>query len=271
MKKLRHAFFGFIFGLSVLGYAEVKVSDAFVAQEEVSQPKIRVLLLEERTTALIEAKGPHHIYGDNVLLRSHSRGSRLAVHALYDGIHWGENFANVECLKIEPVGDSATLFVNGIQYKGSVYIRQTGSRCIAVVNELSIEDYLKSVLSVRYLKELDKEALSACVILERTSLYEKLLEKHPQSFWHVSAQEEQYLGFGVTKQMYGVEEAVDWTSRLVLDNPEGLFMDADALLQSNVDCLAIEGFNARQILEKFYVNADFVVIDSWSEDVEEIS
>lgn len=271
MKKLRHALFSFICGLSMLGYAEVKVSDAFVAQEEVSQPKIRVLLLDERTTALVEAKGPHRIYGDNMLLRQVSHGSRLAAYALYGGIHWGENFANVECLKIEPVGDNASLFVNGIQYKGSVYIQQTSSRCIVVVNEVSIEDYLKSVLSVKYLKELDKEALSACVILERTALYEKLLEKHPQSFWHVSAQEERYFGFGVTKQLYGVEEAVDWTSRLVLDNPEGLVLDADALLQSNVDCLAIEGFNARQILEKFYTNADFVVIDAWNEDAEEIS
>lgn len=272
MKKLQHILLGIVFGVGVLGHAEIKVSDAFVVQEGMSQPKIRVLLLEERTVALIEAKGAHKIYGDGELLRTTTHGVRLAAHALYDGIRWGENFPGVSCLKIEPMNDSASLFVNGIQYKGAVYIQKTESRCIVVVNELSVEDYLKSVLSVKYLRELDKEALSACVILERTALYEKLLEKHPQSFWHVVAQEERYLGFGVTKQFYGVEEAVDWTSRLVLDNPEGLLLSADDLLKNNVDCLAIEGYNARQILEKFYADANFVVIEAWEDcDRDELS
>ena len=134
------------------------------------------------------------------------------------------------------------------------------------MNELAVEDYLKSILSVKYLKELDKEALSACVILERTALYERLLAGNSNNFWHVNAQDDCYGGFGVTSQFYGVEEAVDWTSRLVLDNPEGLVFNADYLLQENVGRLAIEGYNARQILEKFYKDAELVVIESWEDD-----
>lgn len=102
--------------------------------------------------------------------------------------------------------------------------------------------------------------------LERTALYERLLAGNSHSFWHVNAQEDRYGGFGVTSQFYGVEEAVDWTSRLVLDNPEGLVFNADYLLRANVDHLAIEGYNARQILEKFYKDADLVVIESWEDD-----
>lgn len=266
MRKLQHIILGLVLGLSCISHAEIKVSDAFVVQEKTTQPKIRVLLLEGKTVALIEAKGAHKIYGDGLLLRTATHGARLVTHALYDGIRWGDVYPEISCLKIEPADDSASLFVNGIQYKGAIYIHKDESRCITVVNEVSVEDYLKSVLSVKYLKELDKEALSACVILERTELYEKLLEKQPQSFWHVSADEERYLGFGVTKQFYGVEEAVDWTSRLVLDNPDGVLLTARDLLKKNVDCLAIEGYNARQILEKFYADANFVVIESWEED-----
>ncbi|ANG66434.1 SpoIID/LytB domain-containing protein [Chlamydia gallinacea] len=271
MKIWKYVLLSLSLSIGASSYAEVKVSDAFVEQSMVSEPKIRVLLLDESTTALIEAKGPYRLYGDNVLLQTASQGLRCAAHALYGGVRWGENFSGVQCLKIEPIEDTALLFVNGLQYKGALYIYKTERNCIVITNELTVEEYLKSILSTKYLKELDKEALSACVILERTALYERLLSKNPQTFWHVTAEEDHYFGYGATKQFYGVEDAVDWTARLIVDNPEGLIIDADGLLQANVDRLAVEGYNARQILEKFYKNADFVVIESWSNDVADMS
>ncbi|WP_139414304.1 SpoIID/LytB domain-containing protein [Chlamydia abortus] len=271
MKILKYILLGLSFSMGIAGYTEVKVSDTFTVQPIVSEPKIRVLLLNESTTALIEAKGPYRLYGDNTLLQHSPHGLRCAAHALYGGVRWGENFPGVQCLKIEPIDDSASLFVNGLQYKGALYIHKTDKHCILVTNELTVEEYLKSILSTKYLKELDKEALSACVILERTALYERLLAKNPQDFWHVTGDEDNYCGYGATKQFYGVEEAVDWTSRLIVDNPEGLIIDADGLLKASVDRLAIEGYNARQILEKFYKNADFVVIESWNDEANEIS
>lgn len=271
MKIWKYALLSLSFSIGAAGYAEVKVSDAFVEQSRISEPKIRVLLVDESTTALVEARGPYRLYGDNVLLQTTSQGLRCAAHALYGGVRWGESFPGVQCLKIEPIGDIASLFVNGLQYKGALYIYKTERNCIVITNELTIEEYLKSILSTKYLKELDKEALSACVILERTALYERLLAKSSQTFWHVTADEDHYSGYGSTKQFYGVEEAVDWTSRLIVDNPEGLVIDANGLLQANVDRLAVEGYNARQILEKFYKDADFVVIESWNDDIAEMS
>lgn len=266
MKIFRHILLGLSLSMSCVSLAEVKVSDAFVTQELISEPKIRVLLLEESTTALIEAKGMHRVYGDGELLGAFGQGRRCAAHALYGGIRWGDNYPNVQHLKIEPMEADASLFVNGIQYQGAVHIHKTENHCIVVVNELTIEDYLKSVLSVKYLKEMDKEALSACVILERTALYEQLLANPLQQPWNIVAKDVNYAGYGVTRQAYGVEEAVDWTSRLVLDNPEGLIIDADGLLKENIDRFAIEGYNARQILEQFYKEADFVVIESWDNE-----
>ena len=268
MKKLQYILLSLSLGMSVTGISEVRVSDTFIEQAVVSEPKVRVLLLDESTTALIEAKGPHRIYGDSIHKQTSSQGLRCAVHALYDGIHWGEQYSDVLCLKIEPLDGCASLFLNGIQYHGALYIHRTANHCIMVSNEVAIEDYLKSVLSIKYLRELDKEALSACVILERTALYEKLLATNPQNFWHLKADEEGYIGYGVTKQFYGVEEAVDWTARLVVDSPQGLFISADGLLRENVERLAVEGYNARQILEKFYKDAEFVVIESWNESLE---
>ncbi|WP_201456839.1 SpoIID/LytB domain-containing protein [Chlamydia sp. 17-3921] len=266
MKRLKCVLIGLSLSMSVVGISEVKVSDTLIEQSVVSEPKVRVLLLNESTTALIEAKGPHRVYGDSIHKQTSTQGLRCAVHALYDGIRWGEQYPNVQCLKIEPLDDSASLFLNGIQYRGALYIHRTVDHCIMVSNEVTIEDYLKSVLSVKYLHELDKEALSACVILERTALYEKLLSRNLQNFWHLKADEEGYTGYGVTKQFYGVEEAVDWTARLVVDSPQGLFMDADSLLRANVEHFAVEGYNARQILEQFYKEAEFVVIESWNEE-----
>ena len=148
---------GVFCGVGVVGDADVKVSDA-LSQSILNEPKIRVLLLKESTTALVEAKGAFSVFGDGELLQVSSQGQRCAAHALYGGIRWGENYPNVECLKIEPLDGSASLFVNGIQYKGAVYIHRTERNCLFVVNELAVEDYLKSILSVKYLKELDKEA-----------------------------------------------------------------------------------------------------------------
>lgn len=271
MKVLKYILCGIAFSMCISGYAEVKVSDSFVAQPAISEPKIRVLLLNESTTALIEAKNGYRLYGDNVLLQSAVQGMRCAAHALYGGVRWGETYPGLQCLKIEPLDDSASLFVNGLQYKGSIYIHRTDKNCIAITNELTIEEYLKSVLSMKYLTDLDKEALSACVILERTALYERLLAKDPGCFWHVTASEDRYTGYGATKQFYGVEEAVEWTARLVVDNPEGLVVDANGLLKANVNHLAVEGYNARQILEKFYEHADFVVIESWQDEADDMS
>ncbi|SPN73526.1 H-34,SpoIID/LytB domain,Stage II sporulation protein [Chlamydia serpentis] len=268
MKILQYVLLGLFFSTSISGTSEVKVSDTFIKQATVVEPKIRILLANESTTALIEAKGPYRIYGDNVLLDTAIQGQRCVVHALYEGIRWGEFYPGLQCLKIEPIDESASLFFNGIQYQGALYVHRKDNHCIMVSNEVAIEDYLKSVLSIKYLKELDKEALSACVILERTALYERLLARNPQNFWHLKADEENYAGFGVTKQFYGIEEAVDWTARLVVDSPQGLMLDAQGLLQSNVDRLAIEGLNARQILEKFYKDIDFVVIESWNEELD---
>lgn len=125
MKILKYILLGLSFSMGVAGYAEVKVSDTFAVQPIVSEPKIRVLLLNESTTALIEAKGPYRLYGDNTLLQTSPHGLRCAAHALYGGVRWGENFPGVQCLKIEPIDDSASLFVNGLQYKGALYIHKT--------------------------------------------------------------------------------------------------------------------------------------------------
>ncbi|WP_241033071.1 SpoIID/LytB domain-containing protein [Chlamydia ibidis] len=268
---LKHILLGFACSMSVVGYTEVKVSDTFIEQTVVCEPKVRVLLLNESTTALIESKGAYRVYVDNALVYTSAQGIRCAAHALYDGIRWGQNFSKAHCLKIEPVDSGALLFVNGIQYQGALYIHKTDRNCIIVTNELTVEDYLKSVLSIKYLRELDKEALSACVILERTALYERLLARSSQNFWHVTAEEDHYAGYGATKQFYGVEEAVEWTSRLIVDNPDGLIIDAEGLIKANVDRLAVEGYNARQILERFYKDADFVVIESWEEERSDLS
>ncbi|WP_213318450.1 SpoIID/LytB domain-containing protein [Chlamydiifrater volucris] len=273
MRTLKHLVISLLLFSSQVLRAEITASDQFVKQGIDQEPKVRVLVVEESTTALVEAKGAHRVFGNGRILQTSFQGKRSAVHALYEGVRWGEEYPGVSCLKVEPLDEGASLFVNGIQYKGSVYIHKTGRGCIVVTNELTVEDYLKSVLSVKYLSPLDKEALSACVILERTALYEKLLSIGENCFWHLMASREGYGGYGVTRRSFGVEEAVDWTCRLVLDNEEGLSVDADALLKNGVEHLAVEGLNARQILEKFYPQADFVVIDSWrdGEDIESLA
>ncbi|MEG0287780.1 MAG: SpoIID/LytB domain-containing protein [Victivallaceae bacterium] len=250
--------------------SEITVTDSFCETSRKKDPILKVLLVENATTVLIESKGPYDLSGNGVYIGTYNQGKRANVHGLYGTLRWGEQLTESKHLVLTSTEEDGTLFVNGLQYKGSLHIYLAEDNLsLSVVNEISSEDFLRSVLSVKYLKAVPKEALSAFVILERTAFYERLLAQASyDKLWHLRADQEGYLGYGVTKRFYGVEEAVDWTMRLILDNPVTLIEPKlKGEIEDKIIRLAAQGFNAKQILEVFYPEVEFMVIDGWDEAV----
>lgn len=245
--------------------AEITVSDSFCEEGQKQDPMVKVLLKEGVTTALVESRGAYDLSSNGVHIGSFVQGKRAAVHALYENLRWGEQVIKAQNFTITSK-DDGSLFVNGIQYKGVINVsRKDGEITLSIVNEVSVEEFLRSILSVKYLQVLSKEALSAFVILERTSFYERLLSKMSgNELWHVKAEEENYFGYGVTRRFFGVEEAVDWTTRLILDDGAPLMnFEIKDEISEKIVRLAGQGLNAKQILEIFWPAANFVVIDKW--------
>ncbi|HRD54854.1 MAG TPA: SpoIID/LytB domain-containing protein, partial [Parachlamydiaceae bacterium] len=144
-------------------------------------------------------------------------GKRKFIQSVADGIRWGEEFPGVFQLLIVPEEETTKTVVDGISYKGSLYvynIAETGT--ISIVNEVLLDDYLDSVLSNQFNKErLSEEAAAAVAIVARTNaLYFALNPK--SAFWSVDGTEVGYLGNSNIKFASPVVQAIEATRKMVM-------------------------------------------------------
>jgi Stage II sporulation protein len=216
-------------------------------------PKIKVLLEKDTPSAFLEARGPYRVVrkDSGTVLSSGTVGKRFVVHALQDGLRWGEEYPDVYQISVLPLTRDACLFVNGIQYKGAVSIYHVRNSRITIVNEVAIEDYLKATLAVQYDEALTKEAMAALAIAARTEAYSKALQGASTTRpWDIAAHEADYYGLGVTQRKNGVDDAVDWTRYMVLESLKQQGPAQNVQLSSTkADELAKKGFDAQKILK----------------------
>ena len=189
-----------------------------VLPEKVEVPKIKVLVADKLDGVYIEVSGAHNIYDPLTKSRLGTRfvGKGCFLQPLRTGMMWGEQFPGVYQIRITPDNEQTTILVNGTQYRGELLVYQFDDQ-ISVVNEVSIEDYVKTVVSPRFVKSLGTEAMAAVAISARTDAYHKSAVKK-DAYWHVRASEVGYLGLHLTVANNGVKEAVDSTRHLVLIN-----------------------------------------------------
>lgn len=182
-----------------------------------SFPKdIKVLLEEEVDEILLEANGPYYIFNpeNGSRITSGLLGKRFIVRATQNGIKWGEEFPGVYQIKVVPRSKENNLLIGGIQYEGAVIIYAVGSK-INVVNELPIENYVKCLLSPKFLFPLENEVMSAIAILARTDAYYEA-SKGGNAFWHVDAKDVGYIGCALNRPNSLFEKVVEQTKNLIL-------------------------------------------------------
>lgn len=183
---------------------------------------VKVLLQQQAPELVLEAKGQHDIYNpfDGTLISRNTFSRKHTLAQDYYGnpgdqqpcIKWGEKFPHRQ-LRFVPRDSQSAILVNGIQYRGCIEVFMNDGK-FNVINEVDVESYLKSTLSVAFPQSLPEEALNAIAIVARTHAY-FLGEKQPQAFWHVTAHDVGYQGAAFLPKSH-VEKAVENTRHAVL-------------------------------------------------------
>ena len=189
--------------------------------EVVAPRNIQVLILRDQTEALLEVKGSYSLFNpqDGSRICAGLLGKRFMVHALSNGLRWGEEFPGIHQFAIVPKGEQTSIFINGIQYNGIVFVYSVGDR-IHLVNEIDIESYVKGILSLQFSSPLESEVMAALAIVARTNAY-YATSRNPDVFWHVQARESSYQGTALCAPASPVDKAVEGTRDLILVHSQG--------------------------------------------------
>jgi stage II sporulation protein D len=185
-----------------------------------SLPYIKVLLARDVDNPVVEVKGKYRVYNphDDSLLSQGYIGKKYPLQSLPHGIKWGEEFPDIYQLAIVPDNDQSILFINGNAYRGILYAYDINGK-INLVNELPIEEYVKSYLAAHLNQPLEEEAIEAVAIVARTNTYyQRLNSKNPH--WQVDAREEGFQGYIKPEYYTGIRQAVVATRYLVMKSKE---------------------------------------------------
>jgi stage II sporulation protein D len=177
---------------------------------------IKVLIQDSESEALLEVKGAYKVYCPHtqVLISSGSYAKRMPLKAQKAGLFWGDSFPGTFGMRIVPSNNQSTILVNGLQYKGCVEVYDVNGK-IRVINEVDVENYLRSCLATQFFHITEAEVLNALAIVARTNAYYQV-HHFPQAPWHVVAKDVHYTGNGAILQHMPLEQAIAATRHAVL-------------------------------------------------------
>jgi stage II sporulation protein D len=177
---------------------------------------IKLLIQKNGKDALIEVKGRYHVYEpiSGTQLSTGIMSTRhLATQEEY-GLKWGEKFPGTNQIRIVPGDSQTTILVNGIEYRGCVELYAIEGK-LNIVNEVDVENFLKSTLTLQFPEPLADEVMNAVTIVARTHAY-YLAAKGKNAFWHADAHEMNYQGSALTAHKIHVDRAVDLTRHAIM-------------------------------------------------------
>lgn len=253
------------------------LSQFFTKSSIESKDSLRILITHDTPGVILEVKGKYKIYDPNTqrhMGKGYS-GKRKFIQPLSDGIKWGEEFPGVYQILVMPDDKSTTMIVDGIEYKGSIYVYDIGGS-ISVVNEIPFDEYVKMVLSSKLQQPLPQEALAALAIAIRTNAY-YLQQNSQNNFWDVEARQIGYQGSALYNPSSLMEQAVKATHNMVMnesslpmliqwdivdsaDVPKKTVLDAKISLDQAA-MLAHQGDHAAQILKKAFPSAQIELVE----------
>ncbi len=177
---------------------------------------VKVLLKKLASDAILEVKGRYLIYQPQnlLLIDSGISGKRAKISASGRGIKWGELFPASFDIRIVPGDSQSSLLVDGIQYKGCLEIYSINGT-INIINEVDVENYLKSILTSRLIEPMSNDVLDLIAVVERTNLY-ALAYKNRGASWHLEAAKEGYQGYPITISSSQINQTIDRTRYLVM-------------------------------------------------------
>lgn len=184
--------------------------------DETADPAVGVLVAHDVPGVVLEVKGKYKIFDPHTSAFISTRfvGKRKFVQAWSDGIKWGEEFPSVHQIQIVPDDIKTTTLVDGIEYKGVITVYDIGG-AISVVNEVPIDDYVKSILNPHYSSTIPKELAAALVILERTNAWDQL-QKAPSRYFDIDKENVSYRGYAASVRGEDFSSAIADTRKMIL-------------------------------------------------------
>lgn len=254
---------------------------SYFQQTRSKPPSVKVLIVHDQPGAMLEVKGKYKIYDPHTKEHISTRfvGKRKYIQAVRDGIKWGEEFPGVHQLLIIPDERTTTTLIDGVEYRGPVYVYDVDG-AISIVNETGIEDYLSATLPQAYRDPLPDEALAAIAIAARTSAYYQA-ENPKSKYWDADGRKIGYQGYTATRQPSSMERAIRTTRYMVMteasakDGEVGAFIVdwklsgqpksavqavTSQITLGQVEEMAKQGEHAAQILSKAFPGTRIVLI-----------
>lgn len=255
-----------------------KIANTFWKPAQDMPPMVKVLVVHDKPGVIIEVKGKYKLYDprNNEHISTRFIGKRKFMQPLQDGLRWGEEFPGLYQILIMPDDLATTTIVDGIEYRGAIYVYDIGGT-ISVVNEINIEDYLQSILARQFLEPLSEETLAALAISARTNAYAQA-ENPKSTYWAVDGRKIGYQGYAVTNHNTAIERAIKATRFLIMSRSGNTPDDAGPFMsqwnnQGNegqpsrisvveADEMAKKGNHAAQILNKAFPGISIVLMYS---------
>jgi stage II sporulation protein D len=190
------------------------ITSYFQGRDRPEPPTIRILILHDVEGANLQVRGRYSLYDPytNSHISSRFAGKSRYIQALGDGLKWGESFPGLYQIKVEPDDDLTLTTINGRDYEGLIYIYDIGGT-ISIVNQIPVEDYVRSVLFNYQNQNLEPETLAALAIAIRTNAYAQATNPK-NTYWAVDAQK---VGFqGRVPGTYAIDNAVKQTRYMIM-------------------------------------------------------
>lgn len=202
------------FSVSLQGGVWDNITNYFKGSNRAEPPSIRVLLIHDVEGANLQIRGRYSLYDPYTSSHISSRfaGKSRYIQAMGDGLKWGESFPGLYQLKIEPDEDATLFTINGHDYEGFIYIYDIGGT-ISIVNQIPVEEYVRSVLVDYQNQHLEPETLNALAIVARTNAYFQAVNPK-NTYWAIDAQK---VGFkGRVAGNYAIEDATKQTRYMIM-------------------------------------------------------
>lgn len=183
-------------------------------------PSIRILLLHDVEQANLEVKGKYSLIDPFTGKRESVRfaGKNRTIQAAKDGLKWGEAFPDLHQIQIKPGSEQTVTIVDGRPYEGLVSVYDIG-KTISIVNQVSVESYVRSILTNYSTQGLEPEALAAFAIAIRTNAYYQV--NNPKTkFWDVDAQK---VGYGGMESGSGLTDSAVNTTKYMIMSKTGIY------------------------------------------------
>jgi stage II sporulation protein D len=256
------------------------ITGYFKGSNRPEPPTIRILLLHDVEGAKLEVRGKYRLfdpYTDSHLSTRFTGKSRY-IQAVSDGLKWGESFPGLYQIKIKPDDASTTTLINNHEYEGLIYVYDIGGT-ISIVNQIPVEDYVRSVLIPYQNQYLEPETLAALAIVARTNAYFQAANPK-NTYWAIDAEKVGYQGS--IPGSYAVDDAVKLTRYMIMSRtgvyegiatPFAAQFDALSGKQSSKDAevskislaeanaMAQSGAHAAQILAKAFPGTTIMLME----------